>query len=213
MVLADRLSGFPSHKEKLPITLHQNIQHIHFLNNICNIIRVAAECDPIHNTLYHLTLNRWPNHKHQITRIAKQSWRYKRWAHHNRFTASKRNKSMHTSKATWHDPYRTTWKPPRHWWNATTSLINHILAWYRCWYSLLCQKVHHLYPTQSNTGNTTHILIDIPDDPRQDLTTDFFTFHHKEHLLICNTFSKYPFVFKASSKATEAIQTKSQQLI
>ena len=74
MVLADWLSRFPSQKENLPTELHQHIQHIHFSNDRLNVIRGTIECNPIHNTLYHMTLNGWPKHPHQVLRAIKIYW-------------------------------------------------------------------------------------------------------------------------------------------
>ena len=54
MVLADRLSMFPSCTENSPIILHHNIQTINFNSECLNIIRGATERDPIHSTLYGL---------------------------------------------------------------------------------------------------------------------------------------------------------------
>ena len=59
MVLADRLSHFPSHSNNNQIVLHHNIQTINFNSECLKIIRGATERDPIHSTLYRLTLNGW----------------------------------------------------------------------------------------------------------------------------------------------------------
>ena len=61
MILADRLSRFPSRKENTPIELYHNIQHIAFTPDKINIIRGAVERDPILSTVYQLTLNGWPD--------------------------------------------------------------------------------------------------------------------------------------------------------
>ena len=55
MVLADRLSRFPSRSENLPIELHHNIQHVTFTPDKINIIRVATEREPILYTVLHKT--------------------------------------------------------------------------------------------------------------------------------------------------------------
>ena len=60
MVLADRLSRFPSCTENSPIILHHNIHTINFKSECLNIIRGTTERDLIHSTLYRLTLNGWP---------------------------------------------------------------------------------------------------------------------------------------------------------
>ena len=74
MVLADRLSRFPSRNENLPIELHHNIHHITFTQDKINIICSSTERDPILHTVYHLTLNGWPTKFHEVPRIACQYW-------------------------------------------------------------------------------------------------------------------------------------------
>ena len=54
---------------------------------------------------------------------------------------------------------------------------------------------------------------DVPDSPWQDLAADFFTYKHKEYLLIADTFSKYPFIYQTSSKTAKSIIKKLQNLI
>ena len=60
MVLADCFSQFPSRKENIPIELHQSIHNIYFTPDKLNIVREAAERDPIKSTIYRLTLNGCP---------------------------------------------------------------------------------------------------------------------------------------------------------
>ena len=70
MVLADRLSRFPSCKNNTPIELHQNIQTINFNSDHLNIIKGATERDPIHPTVYRLTLNGWPDRMRDVPHLA-----------------------------------------------------------------------------------------------------------------------------------------------
>ena len=67
-------SHLPSCSENLPIILHHNIQYIHFSSNKLNWIQWAAERDPLHSTLYQLTLNGWPDHIDQVLRITWNYW-------------------------------------------------------------------------------------------------------------------------------------------
>ena len=46
---------------------------------------------------------------------------------------------------------------------------------------------------------------DIPDGPWQDITADYMTFKSHEYLIICDMFSKYPFVFKVMSKSAQSL--------
>ena len=45
---------------------------------------------------------------------------------------------------------------------------------------------------------------DVPEAPWQDLAADFFNFKGKEYLLIADTFSKYPFAFRMTTKTADS---------
>ena len=55
MVLADRLSHFPSNTNCFPIPLVQNIQHVQLSTADLDIMQGSVECDPVYSTIYHLT--------------------------------------------------------------------------------------------------------------------------------------------------------------
>ena len=57
-----------------PIILHYNIQTIHFNFEHLNIISGATERDPVHSTLYRLTLNGWPETTGTVPHIACHFW-------------------------------------------------------------------------------------------------------------------------------------------
>ena len=63
---------------------------------------------------------------------------------------------------------------------------------------------------------TQHIQLviprDVPEAPWQDLAADFFNFKGKEYLLIADTFSKYPFTFRMTTKTTDTVIQKFTQL-
>ena len=40
---------------------------------------------------------------------------------------------------------------------------------------------------------------DIPGGPWQEITTNYFTHKGKDYLLVCDSFSKYPFLYKVTS--------------
>ena len=58
----------------MPIELHQNIHSTQLEPDRLNIVRGAIERDPIHSTVYRLTLNGWPDRVHEVPRIARQFW-------------------------------------------------------------------------------------------------------------------------------------------
>ena len=51
----------------------------------------------------------------------------------------------------------------------------------------------------------------IPTGPQGEIAADFFTLNHKDYLSICNTFSKYPFLFQKPKKIAEATIPRYQQ--
>ena len=53
---------------------------------------------------------------------------------------------------------------------------------------------------------------DVPEAPWQDLAADFFNFKGKEYLLIADTFSKYPFTFRITTKTADTVIQKFTQL-
>ena len=66
MILANHLSRFPPHKDTMPIELHQNILHIHFLSDRLNIIY-----GPSKQTTFTAT---YTEKLHEITHIAYHFW-------------------------------------------------------------------------------------------------------------------------------------------
>ena len=213
MVLADRLSRFPSRKEHMPIELHQNIHSIQLEPDRLNIVRGAIERDPIHSTAYSLTLNGWPDKIHEVPRIVRQFWGtrdeltvengillkgdrvcippelYDRMLsdlHGNHRGIEKmRHLSQHTI----------------YWPGLDADIADYVNRCKTCTQHKAKQAVQPMLPR------------DVPDSPWQELAADFFTHNHKEYLLIADTFSKYPFVYQMSSKTAESISKKLQNLI
>ena len=74
MVLADRLSHFPSNTNYLPIPLAHNIQHIQLSTSGLEVIQGAVECDLVYSTVYCLTLRGWSDRVQDVPHIARQFW-------------------------------------------------------------------------------------------------------------------------------------------
>ena len=189
MVLADRLSQFPSRKEYMPIELHQNIHNVHFEPDRLNIVRGAIERDPIHSTIYRLTLNGWLDRVHEVPRIACHFWGtqdeltvengillkgdrvcippelYERMLsdlHGNHRGIEKmRHLSQHTV----------------YWPRLDADITDYVNRCKTCTQHKAKQAVQPMLPR------------DVPDSPWQELAADFFTHNHKEYLLIVDMFS------------------------
>ena len=65
-------------KNNSPTELHQNIQTLHFNPDHLNLIRGAIERDPVHEKVYRLTLNGWPDKMRDVAHIACNFLGYKR---------------------------------------------------------------------------------------------------------------------------------------
>ena len=74
MVLADRLSRFPSPCNNLPIELHQSIHGLNVNSDRLFIVKRAIERDPIHSAVYRMTLNGWPNRVQDVPHLAHHFW-------------------------------------------------------------------------------------------------------------------------------------------
>ena len=46
---------------------------------------------------------------------------------------------------------------------------------------------------------------DIPGGPCQDIAVDYMTHKSHEYLILCNAFSKYPFLYKVTSKSATSL--------
>ena len=68
--------------------------------------------------------------------------------------------------------------------------------------------------TQYKTTQTMQPMLpkDIPEGPCQDLATDLFKHNNTEYIIISETFSKYPFVYKTTSKIADTIIQKLKTL-
>ena len=54
---------------------------------------------------------------------------------------------------------------------------------------------------------------DIPDGPSEEITADYLTHQGKEYLLICDVFSKYPFLYKVTTKSAQSLCAHLLELI
>ena len=212
ITLADRLSKFPLNKENTPIELHQTIKHLTFTSDRINIIRGSIKRDPILSTVYRLTLNGWSDRISQVSRIARQFWGardelsteegllmkgnhicipselYDRSLHELHKMHLGIEKMQHRARAT------------VYWPGIDADIVEYVKRCTTCTQHKATQHVQPMLPR------------DVPEAPWQDLAADFFNFKGKEYLLIADTFSKYPFAFRMTTKTAETDIQKFTQL-
>ena len=215
MVLADRLSRFPSCTENSPIILHHNIHTINFNSEHLNIIRGATKRDPIHSTLYRLTLNGWPENFRSVPHIAHHFWRY-----HDQFQLTVENGVLIKSDSVCippemqdmtlynvHDGHLGVEKKIQvtrssvYWQGINSDIIDYVG---QCTTSVKQKALQTVQPMLPH---------DVPDGPWKEIATDYFTHSNKDYLLITDTFSKYPFIYSIHSMTHNSLIQCLQDLL
>ena len=205
MVLADRLSRFPSHTENSPIILHHNIHTINFNSEYLKIIRGATERDAIHSTFYRLTLNGWPENFRSVPCIAHHFWSYC-----DQLTVENRVLIKHDrvcippelqdrALCDLQDGHIGVEKMTHlagssvYWQGINSDIIDYVRWCTTCAKHKALQTVQPMLPR------------DVPEGPWQEIATNYFTHSNKDYLLITDTFSKYPFVYSIHSKTHNSL--------
>ena len=213
VVLPDCLSQFPSRKEYMPIELHQKIHNIHFAPDKLNIVRGAVERDPIHSTIYRLTLNGQPDRIQEVLRIVCHFWgTWDKLTIKNGILLKgdrvcippELYERMFSNLASNHrgiEKMRHLSQITVYWPRIDADIAHYVNHCKTCTQHKAKQAVQSLLPR------------DVPDFPWQDLAADFFTYNQKEYFLIADTFSKYPFIYQTSSKLSMSIIKKLHNLI
>ena len=73
--------------------------------------------------------------------------------------------------------------------------------------------MHYLHQAQSLPLHNPCSIQGYPNGPWQEITADYLTHKGKEYLLICNLFSKYPFLSKVTSKSAHSLSQHLHELI
>ena len=205
MVLADRLSRFPSHTNYLPIPLAHNIQHVQLSTAELDVIQGAVERDPVYSTVYRLTLRGWPDHVQDVPRIARHFWGARDELSIDQGLLLKGTRVcippelLKRTLADLHGAHQGVDRMQAQareavYWPGIDSDISDYVSW-----CTICTKHKASPPAQPMLPR------DIPDGPWQDITVDYMTFKAHEYLIICDTFSKYPFAYKVTAKSAQSL--------
>ena len=171
------------------------------------------ERDPIHSTIYRLTLNDWPYRIQEVPYIACHFWgtRDKLTIENGILLKGERvcipPELYEGMFSDLHDNHRGIEK---------MRLLSQTTVYWPGIDTDVADYVNHCkICTQHKAKQAVQPMLcrDVPDSLWQDLAADFFTYNHKEYFLIANTFSKYPFIYQTSSKSADYIIRKLQNLI
>ena len=206
MVFANHLSCFPSCKESLPIPIH----HVQLWTAELDAIQGAIKCSQVNSTLYYLTLRGLPNCLKQVLRIAQHFWDTWDELSLKDSILLKGNcicipiELLNCTLADLHganqgmEKMQAEVREAVYWPSISADIADYVC---RC---TICTK---------HKASQPMLPQDIPDSPWQEIAADYFHQRSKEYLLICNLLSKYPFLFRISSKSTYSLSQKLQGLI
>ena len=213
MVLADCLSCFPSYTNYLPIPLVHNIQHVQLSTSELDVIRGAVECDPVYSTVYRLTLRGWPDRVQDVPHVARHFWGARDELSIDQGLLLKGTRVcippelLERTLADLHGAHQGVDRMQAQareavYWPGIDSDISDYVS--QC---TTCTKHKASPPAQPMLPR------DIPDGPWQDIAVDYMTFKGHEYLIICNTFSKYPFAYKVTAKSAQSLHLHLLKLI
>ena len=209
MVLGGRLSRFPFHKNNTPIELHQNTQTLNFNHDHLNIIKGAIVRDPVHLTVYRLTLNGWPDKMQDVQHLACHLGGTRDELTVEDSVLLKGSRICIPPDL--HD--RTLYE--LHDCHQGIEKMTHIARANIYWpgidadyviYCTICAK------HKASQAVQPMLPCNVPDRPWQELASNYFTHCCKEYLLIAHPFSKYPFIFKVHSMTSDSITNHLQDL-
>ena len=205
MVLANHLSCFPSCSNNLPIPIDYNIQHVQLSQAELDIIQGSVEHNSVYSTIYHLTLRGWPEHWQDIPHIAQHIWATRNELSVKSGLLLKGTRVcvplefFNCTIADLHRVYQgiermqAQLREAVHWPGIDADIVDYV-----CWCTI-CTKHKASPPTWPMLPK------DVPDGYWQEITVDYLTYQGKEYLLICDTFSMYPFLYKVATKSTQSL--------
>ena len=205
MLLANCLSRFPSPSNYLPILIAHNVQHVQLSSAELDIIWGSVECNPVHSTVCHLTLRGWPECQQEVPHIPDISGVCKMNCLSIQVYSSRGQgysfppELLKCTLADLHGAHQginrmqAQAREAVYWLDIDADIANYVC---QC---TICTKHKASPPAQPM------LPWDIPYGPWQEIVADYFTHRGKEHLSISDQFSKYPFLYKVSTKPTQSL--------
>ena len=203
MLLADALSRLPS-SENTPIYLDLRIEHHAFTTKRIQQIGTATQEDPILGPVYQFTLDRWPDRRNRVPRIARRYWdqRDELSIDHGLLMkgprivipSAQRERTLgnlhvgHQGILAMQQMAKTT----VYWPGIDADVEDWVQRCTACLATKRNQKREPLLPHK------------VPDGPWQKIGADFFDFEGKQFLLVIDYFSKFIFVEKVTRTTAQS---------
>ena len=213
MMLANWLSHFSSHSNSLPIPIRQNVQHIQLFNADLDIIWGSMECNPVYSTISCLSLRGWPECRQQVPQIAIHLWGAQDELSIDVGLLLKGTRvciPLELLDCTLEDLHGAHQGVDRMHAQAKKAVYlpsrDADITSYVC-QCTICTKHKAPPPAQPMLPR------DITNAHGRRLAVDYLTHKGREYLLVCSLFSKYPFLYKVSTKWTQSLYMCLKELI
>ena len=163
------------------------------------------ECDPVYSTVYCLTLRGWPDHMQEVPCIAWHFWDTRDELSIDSGLSPKGTRVcilpelFDKTLAYLHgahqggDRMQVQVRESVYWPGIDADIADYV-SW-----CTVCTK------HKASLSAQPMLPKDIPDGPWQDIAADYMTHKSHEYIIICNAFSKYPFVYKVSYKSAQSL--------
>ena len=178
-----------------------------------DIIQCSIECDPVYSTVYHLTLRGWPKSKAGSCPHCQNFWAAWGKLSINSGLLFKGTRVcippelLNHTLANLHGTQNGTDRMQAQareavYWPGIDAYIADYVHW-----CIICTKHKASLPAQPMLPR------DIPDGLWQEIPADYLSHKGKEYLLMCDLFSKYPFIYKVSTKSAWSLCACLHELI
>ena len=197
MQLADALSRCPA-RASLEIKLDMRVDYIAFTQPWIEKLKDSTQRDPILGTVYQLVQQGWPHQRRHVPHLARRYWDFRDELStddglllegprlvipgelHEEYLQHLHEGHLSSNKV------QENAKEHMYWIGINADIED---------YTKRCQECIK----QSQTAKEPLQPHDIPEGPWRKLGMDYFNFNGNSYVLICDYFSKFPFMYKAKT--------------
>lgn len=204
MVLADSLSRLPSKQDAKEIQLDTQVCFVQFSSERLQELRDSTSCDRVLCILQKYIMHGFPEKKREVHSSVRAYWAFRDELSIEDGMILKGNQIIIPSSLQYayleriHEGHQGITRCQQRarasiYWPGINNDIERIVT--KCF---SCQKHQPLQPKEPLES----VVPDVPNIPWHTLSTDLFTFHGQEYLIIADYHSKFPIVQKLSSDST-----------
>ena len=197
MQLADALSHCPARASQ-EIKLDMRVDYIAFMKPWIEKLKDSTQRDPILATVYQLTQQGWPHQRRHVSHLARRYWDFRDELSTDDGMLLKGLRLIIPGKL------QEEYLSRLHEGHLSASKVQENAKQHMYWtgidadiedYTKQCQECIK----RSQVAKEPLQPHDIPEGPWRKLGIDYFTFDGNSYVLICDYFSKFPFLYRAKT--------------